>query len=1010
MATQEELNLKLVINTREAQHALEKIGTLADDHLESVRQEGLEAATAAQTSDVIAKLDEETSTAKQRLKELEDQLRSLQQSKGALYEDTFQSVKALKENSATAFYNQYGESATVERVTQQRLQENSAWQQIKESIKTAKAELAQYQALQSKDAGTLRSGLMAKEKQMLAAEARMAQIEQQQTREEQKQTVEKSAQLDKQKQLTDETRKATEQSNKSQSLLSRIWARLHPDMDKAAAATDRLGKRMVKLGLGMLGVRSLFSALRRATSAYLQDNQETANKLNSIWATLGNAIGPVIDWLADKVMGLLDMFSGLMKVLFGVNIAVKKATTATGSQAAATGDLADETQKANKQLAGFDEINKLTAETTSKSGSGSGGSGSGTSYEIVPTTWKPWDELKAAIESGDWVGVGRTLADKVNSAFATINWEDIGTRFGKGLDAVFKVFYGFLDQLDTMQIGEGLATAFNKTLENWDTWFLGADIALVPQRLYDLLYGATSKIDWWLLGDKIADGISGFFATLDLNSVFGTLFNLVTGLPTALVSLIVNLDYSAIAGALGKALGSGIKWTVELAKAIETLGENIVKAIKQYFDAHIKAAGGDIVKGLLNGILEGIKGIGTWIKTNIFDPFIKGFKTAFGIASPSRVMAEQGRYIIQGLYNGITEVWRTITSWVKTAVDGFVRVFKSAYTGITSAFNGLRTWFDSNVIRPITTLFKNIGTPLINAFKSPLQTIQSAFKTAYSTITSSWKGLSTWFKTGVITPLVNAFSGIKQSIGSIFQGAWDNVKRIWSGVKSFFSGVVKAVKDPWTGISAWFNSTFKAMHSHIDRFFGINGIKKTFQSVVEAIKAPFNGLSKWFSDIFGSAWKAVQNVFSAGGSIFSGIQDGISYTFKRIVNGLITGINSVVAVPFNAINSAIKKIRDAKILGYQPFSGLGTINVPKIPYLAQGGIVVRPTQAVIGERGREAVLPLENNTAWMDTLADKVAAKIRITGTTQTPINLDGREIAKITTNWQKRMNFAGGI
>lgn len=55
-----------------------------------------------------------------------------------------------------------------------------------------------------------------------------------------------------------------------------------------------------------------------------------------------------------------------------------------------------------------------------------------------------------------------------------------------------------------------------------------------------------------------------------------------------------------------------------------------------------------------------------------------------------------------------------------------------------------------------------------------------------------------------------------------------------------------------------------------------------------------------------------------------------------------------------------------------------------IPKLARGGIVNQPTQAIIGEAGREAVIPLENNTEWIDMLAEKLGNKggqtIRFTG------------------------------
>lgn len=55
---------------------------------------------------------------------------------------------------------------------------------------------------------------------------------------------------------------------------------------------------------------------------------------------------------------------------------------------------------------------------------------------------------------------------------------------------------------------------------------------------------------------------------------------------------------------------------------------------------------------------------------------------------------------------------------------------------------------------------------------------------------------------------------------------------------------------------------------------------------------------------------------------------------------------------------------------------ISKINELKIPRLAKGGIVNQPTQAIIGEAGKEAVVPLENNTEWMDAWADKVANKL----------------------------------
>ena len=75
-----------------------------------------------------------------------------------------------------------------------------------------------------------------------------------------------------------------------------------------------------------------------------------------------------------------------------------------------------------------------------------------------------------------------------------------------------------------------------------------------------------------------------------------------------------------------------------------------------------------------------------------------------------------------------------------------------------------------------------------------------------------------------------------------------------------------------------------------------------------------------------------------------------------------------------------------------------------LPKLAVGGIVNRPGRgvpAIIGEAGAEAVLPLENNTEWMDILADKIGGNVTI------PIYMDGRKIATYVVDIQKKKAFA---
>ena len=227
----------------------------------------------------------------------------------------------------------------------------------------------------------------------------------------------------------------------------------------------------------------------------------------------------------------------------------------------------------------------------------------------------------------------------------------------------------------------------------------------------------------------------------------------------------------------------------------------------------------------------------------------------------------------------------------------------------------------------------------------------------------------------LIGEIVDIIKGIVQFITGVFTGDW---KKAWEGIKNIFGSI-------WDAIVALFKNSWeniKNTWSKVGNFFG---------GVVNGIKNAFSGIADWFGNIFTKAWTAVKNVFSKGGKVFDGIKDGILNGLKTVVNALIKGINKVISVPFNGLNTALSKIKNVSILGAKPFNWIKTIGVPQIPLLAKGGIVDSATLAMIGEKGKEAVIPLENNTAWMDKLAEKLAARNETP--TRIVLQIDGREL-----------------
>lgn len=167
------------------------------------------------------------------------------------------------------------------------------------------------------------------------------------------------------------------------------------------------------------------------------------------------------------------------------------------------------------------------------------------------------------------------------------------------------------------------------------------------------------------------------------------------------------------------------------------------------------------------------------------------------------------------------------------------------------------------------------------------------------------------------------------AIGVLLYKNWDVVKAKASALWSWFSD-----KCPW--LASVFSDAFNAI---VDSFSSVwNRIKYHFTQVIDFVKNIFSG--EWEK-----AWENVKNIFA---NMFGGLV-GLA---KAPINAIISLINKA----FSAIGSVSVSIPDwVPGMGGQTFG----FEMPQIPMLANGGIVTKPTTALIGEGAEsEAVLPL----------------------------------------------------
>lgn len=150
-------------------------------------------------------------------------------------------------------------------------------------------------------------------------------------------------------------------------------------------------------------------------------------------------------------------------------------------------------------------------------------------------------------------------------------------------------------------------------------------------------------------------------------------------------------------------------------------------------------------------------------------------------------------------------------------------------------------------------------------------------------------------------------------------------------------------------------------------------------------------IKKWFSNL----WKDTKKVFSDVGDFFAKVGTAIGDAVSKAVKA---GINGIIGLIEKRVNNFIKLINGA-IGAINKIPGVNITKMKELsfPRLAKGGITNGSVIANIGEAGREAVLPLERNTEWMNTLADRIAS--RNNTPTKLVLNVDGKELGWATIN-----------
>ena len=585
------------------------------------------------------------------------------------------------------------------------------------------------------------------------------------------------------------------------------------------------------------------------------------SEISQLAKAVGQLLYPAFKAILPVLIAAVDLIKEFVVSLasvFGQKIEFtdfSKTQKDIGGVSDAMDDTADATKAAAKAAKdytmGFDELNIIDpSQNSGSSGSGGGGAAGNLLGDVDLSQYDMFkdyagsavDEIKAklksldsfqigtqigeqlnklmgmiynAIHSVDWASLGAVFADGINGLVDSVDWDLFGRLLADRFIIEFELLGGFLSQLDWTSVLNAFIDGFSGFFHELSDWI--------------------ATVDWTSIGKQLTDKISDALQNADIEKLARVLFNFITDSINAVsdflagtdsyqlgqdlvyfaIRAVTSVDWAGLAQAIGRFFGEAF------IEALDFMG-GLVSRIADYFEKKVAEGpfdnvGLNIVYGIYYGIQDAITNVASWIVENVFNPFINGFKSAFGINSPSTVMAEQGGYIIAGLKKGITDA---ISSVTETA--------KKILSAIKSAFGNF-SLFD---------IGKNLIQGLINGVNNMIETAKNAVANVGNAVIDKVKNVL-----GIHSP-----STVFTEIGGyIDQGLANGISAAIPYVATAMQGVVDAVQEKGNELIA---AGSTQATGYVNNF--LDSLNTEWQHIDQSLQSDFFGS-------IGTLWDAISN-------------------------------------------------------------------------------------------------------------------------------------------------------
>lgn len=632
---------------------------------------------------------------------------------------------------------------------------------------------------------------------------------------------------------------------------------------------------------GMNNLAQYSDSTNGSLSMLMSSLTQLKNALATAFAPILNAVAPMLNLLIQKVTAAVTTLGQLFASLTGQSgfVAAKRVNQDYAKSLNSNADSAKKANKENKKLQntlfGFDQINKLNdnsdSDDTADTSTG-GGLTPADMFESVPLDSKVSDfakKLKDAWKNADFTEIGQIVGTKLNDALNQIPWgpiqetaqkigksigtfitgfvevPDLGTNIGKNIGEAINTGVGginaFLDNTKWDSVGKFIGDGLNGAIDTVDWPGIGHMFAQKWNAIFTTIGEAARTFEWSGFGKNLAAGVNQAIADFDWAENGARVGDLAKGLldtistfleqtdwrklGESIKTFVVSIDWTGIVNELARGFGAAVG---ALGALIGGLIGDAIKDAKKYFEKKAEECGGSLWKGVLKGILDAIVNVAVWIKKNIFDSFMKGLRNAFGIHSPSKVMAEMGKNLIEGMLKGITEKISDITQKFSEIKDAIGKKWDEVKTDTSKKWKQINDDTSkkmANLCDDAKTKFEEIRSKISDKWSSVRQNTETSWNNTKTSLTQKWSGIR--------SDASSKFENIRSTVAQKWTNLHGNTTSTWSQISS-------SLKNTWSDLKSNASKAFGTISDNILGCFRNlkNSLKSTMSGVANAIISP----------------------------------------------------------------------------------------------------------------------------------------------------------------------------